>query len=71
MIRTEQFTLDGRILVRTYSDAGLQVCRDNQCWDEAIDPLEMGRTYTEGEPIQETEASAEELVDILLGGRDD
>ena len=71
MVIYETVMLNGAQYEHVYSDANRQVCRDGQCWDEVYNPLNTGRTYTEGEPIPETEPSAEELVDILLGGRDD
>lgn len=38
---------DGTVLNRTYSDAGFMIERDGVLYDEAIDPAELGRTYTE------------------------
>lgn len=55
MIITEPYiTEDGRELVRTYSDARLRICRnDGAIYDDAIDPPNSGRTYTETQiPIQ-------------------
>ena len=43
---------DGVVLNRTYSDAGMMIERDGVRYSEAIDPAELGRTYTEtDEPI--------------------
>lgn len=67
MIKTETITVDGRELTRTWSDAGRYVVRDGVSYGEAIDPAELGRTYTEGE-IMEDEATAEELLEIIVGG---
>ena len=37
-------------------------------YDEAYDPIELGRTYTETDiPIETDEAEAEEIVNILTG----
>lgn len=69
MIRTENMTIGGKAFVRTYSDSGRCVVRDGVSYDEAMDPTELGRTYTEGEPLDATDA--EEILDILLGGTDD
>ena len=66
MIRTE--TKEG--LVRTYSDAGLRIRQDGTgiVYDEAVDPVGSGRTYSEtNEPIEDT-ATAEDLLAILTGG---
>ena len=38
---------DGVVLNRTYSDAGMMIERDGVRYSEAIDPAELGRTYTE------------------------
>ena len=67
MIKTEKITVDGREMTRTWSDAGRYVVRDGVSYGEAIDPAELGRTYTEGE-IMEDEATAEELLEIIVGG---
>ena len=67
-IVTELFEINGRSFTRTYSDAGRYVVRDGIEYDEANDPTEFGRTYTEGDLIPDVEIDAEELVNILLGG---
>lgn len=67
MIKTETITVDGRELTRTWSDAGRYVVRGGVSYGEAIDPAELGRTYTEGE-IMEDKATAEELLEIIVGG---
>lgn len=60
MIITKYFRTrrDGVVLNRTYSDAGFMIERDGVRYSEAIDPAELGRTYTEtDEPIEvETES---------------
>lgn len=68
MIRTENFTINDKQFIRTYSDAGRYVVRDGISYEEACDPAEYGRTYTEGDVIPETEADAAEILDIILGG---
>ena len=67
MIKTETITVNGRELTRTWSDAGRYVVRDGVSYGEAIDPAELGRTYTEGD-VMEDEATAEELLEIIVGG---
>lgn len=51
MIQTESFTINGRALIRTYSDIGKMLIQDGTGieYSEAIDPIEMNRTYTESE----------------------
>ena len=68
MIRTENFTINEKQFIRTYSDAGRYVVRDGISYSEACDPAEYGRTYTEGDVIPTTESDAEELLNIILGG---
>lgn len=71
-IVTETYTLDGRQFVRTWSDAGRYVVGGvpQGQYAEANDPAELGRVYTEGEPMSgdETAAQALEILDTLMGG---
>ena len=47
---------DGVVLNRTYSDKGMMIERDGVRYDEAIDPAELNRQYTEtDEPIEVSE----------------
>lgn len=61
MIQTENFEINGHALIRTWSDAGMKIRKDgtDQIYDEAIDPVGTGRTYTETdekvEIIEDTE----------------
>lgn len=68
MIVTEDYKTrsDGVELVRTYSDAGYRIIRnDGVVYDEAIDIKDSGYTYKESdEPIEEI--SAEEALTELL-----
>ncbi len=59
-------------LVRTYSDQGFKIHggMPEGDYDEAVDPAEFNRTYTETNiPIDQSdeEVEAEEIVDILTG----
>ena len=75
MIKTETLTINNRAFVRTYSDSGFMVERDGVRYSEAIDPAELGRTYTEtdepieGEELTETEQKAM-AYDIITGVRE-
>lgn len=63
MIITEYYRTreDGVVLNRTYSDLGMMIERDGIRYSEAIDPADLGRTYTEtDEPI---EVETEETTD--------
>lgn len=55
-------------LIKTYSDLGVKIHGGlpEADYDEAYDPIDSGRTYTETNiPVDET--SAEEIVNILTG----
>lgn len=60
MIITEQITLGGKQYIRTYSDTFVIRRNDGVLYDEAIDPLDSGRTYTETEEVKNPEAEQEE-----------
>ena len=68
MIVTDNYALrtDGVQLVRTHSDLGRKIMRDGVAYDEAIDPSDSGRVYTESD--EPTELTADEALDILTGG---
>ena len=70
MIKTETITLGETIFIRTYSDKGMMIHGGSPEADysEALDPAELGRTYTETDiPVEGDEATAEEIVEILTG----
>ena len=71
MIQTETVTINGVQYEHVWSDANRLICRGGQSWTEVYNPLNTGRTYTEGDEIPEEEAAAEEVLSILLGGTDD
>ena len=72
MIVTEYYTTrtDGVVLNQTYSDIGMMIERDGVRYSKAIGPAELNRKYTEtDEPVAEgQDISAEEALDIILGG---
>ena len=46
-----------------YSDAGMKIMRDGVMYDEAVDPLNSGREYTEtNEPIKAPEEAESEII---------
>lgn len=65
MIYTEIIELRGRQFRRTWSDTHM-VARDGAEYEEAVDPIDSGRTYTEGTPLGDL--TAEEALAILTGG---
>ncbi len=72
MIKTEIVTINGTEYEHIWSDEHRQICRNGQSWDEVYNPLNTGRVYTEGDPIvDEEEASAAQIVNILLGEDND
>ena len=72
-IKQEHFDINGRDFVRTVSDSGRYVVRDGVSYEEANDPAELGRTYTEGDLMPDEErdmtalADKAEAYDILMG----
>lgn len=57
-------------LIKTYSDIGMKIHGGfpEADYDEAYDPIDSGRTYTETNiPVETDEATAEEIVNILTG----
>jgi hypothetical protein len=70
MVKTERITISGHDFVRSHSDSGYYIHGGMPEGDyaEAIDPAELGRTYTETNIPIEDDTTAEEVVDILLGG---
>lgn len=69
MIRTETFTINGISYTRTWSDAGMMIHGGvpEADYDEAVDPAELGRVYTETDIPIEGETEAEEVLAILTG----
>ena len=69
MIKTESVTIGGKQFIRTYSDKGMMIHGGSPEADysEALDPAELGRTYTETDIPVEDETSAEDILNILTG----
>lgn len=66
MIVTEYYKTraDGVILNRTYSDLGMKIEREGVLYDEAIDPAELNREYTES-AVPAEEITGDELMAML------
>ena len=47
MIKTETISINGTDYLYTYSDKGCLIERDGIQYNEAIDPIDSNRTYTE------------------------
>lgn len=56
MIVKENITINGRDFVKTYSDAGVLIERDDALYREAVDPAEFRREYAETKTPIESEA---------------
>lgn len=54
MIYTEKLTINYKEFIKTYSDK-YTVMREGIEYDEAIDPVEFGRTYTESTTLRNNE----------------
>ena len=54
MIKTETVNINGHLFIHTYSDDGMKIERDGIEYDEAYDPIDTGRVYTETTHIIET-----------------
>ena len=73
MIKIETITINGRTLVRTYSDANRMIRQDGTgaVYAEAYDPVGSGRTDTETEESIETDMTETEekaqAYDIIMG----
>lgn len=73
MIITENIVINGSNYIHTYSDSGVKIRQDGTgvIYDDAIDPAETGRTYTETELlIEEDEETLQEYAEagkILMG----
>lgn len=69
MIQTETLTIGDKQYIHTYSDAGMMIHGGvpEGDYDEAVDPAELGRVYTETDIPIEGETEAEEIVSILTG----
>lgn len=60
MIKTETVTYNGKEYIHTWSDLHMMIERDGVVYEEAIDPVDSGRVYTEtNRPI--VEVTEEEL----------
>ena len=54
MIKTETVNINGHLLIHTFSDDNMKIERDGIEYDEAYDPIDTGRVYTETNHIIET-----------------
>lgn len=64
MIITETIIIKDTEYLHTYSDLGYQVERDGIQYDDAIDPIDSGRTYTEV-VVEDEDISAEDFLKLV------
>lgn len=71
MIVKENIEIGSKEFVKQYSDQNVYIERDGAKYSEAIDPSELGRTYTETDiPIEidsksETDLTVNDTLDML------
>ena len=64
MIITEIVIINEKSFTHTYSNTGHYVVRDGISYEEAYDPVEFERTYTEGDLIPIEEPTNEDFVQV-------
>lgn len=47
MIKTEIVKINGTQFLHNYSDTGMKISRSGVLYDDALDPIDSGRMYTE------------------------
>ena len=71
MLVTETRKIDDKEYTYNYSDSGFYIERDGVMYEEAYDPINSGRVYTETdtpiEPAEDIEAEYAEAGKILMG----
>lgn len=72
-IATETVEINGTKFIRTYSTEGRYVVRDEISYGEAVDPIDSGREYSEGEimDIDDSKFSPQEQQTGGSGTEDD
>lgn len=66
MIQTEIVSIRGKEYTRMWSDNNLMIMRDGALYEEAIDPLDSARIYTESDqPIPDMEATEADYLTAL------
>ena len=65
MIIQRKIDINGRAFTHTKSDEDRYIVRDGIQFEDAYDPTEFGRVYTEGDPIIRYPESAEVLETVI------
>lgn len=68
MIITESITIKGTAFTKTYSDEDFFISREGIEYEEAYDPADSGRTYTETDhKIHEDDEYLDKLIAEVKG----
>ena len=67
MIKTEIITINGVQFQKTWSDASYLIERDGAKYSEAIDPIDVKRTYTETNELidSQNDITSDEFLSML------
>lgn len=67
MIKTEIITINGVQFQRTWSDANYLIERDGAKYSEAVDPIDIERTYTETNELinSQDNITGDEILSML------
>ena len=67
MIKTETITINGVQFQKTWSDANYLIERDGAKYSEAIDPIDVKRTYTETNELidSQNDITSDEFLSML------
>ena len=66
MIRIETVIINGKEYTRTWSDLGVMIARNGALYEEAVDPVDSGREYTETDvPVEDVEAEEADYLAAL------
>ena len=67
MIKTEIITINGVQFQKTWSDANYLIERDGAKYSEAVDPIDIERTYTETNELinSQDNITGDEILSML------
>ena len=67
MIKTEIITINGIQFQKTWSDANYLIERDGEKYSEAVDPIDIERTYTETNELinSQDNITGDEILSML------
>ena len=67
MIKTEIITIKGVQFQKTWSDANYLIERDGAKYSEAVDPIDIERTYTETNELIDSQdtVTGDEILSML------